>query len=49
MRVVRAIPVSSNTWSVPFAQFHFVGYVGTKEKTKSYFDIQTSVSQRVSD
>ncbi len=32
-----------------YAWFHFKGYAGIKEKTKSYFDIQTSVSQRLSD
>jgi prepilin-type N-terminal cleavage/methylation domain-containing protein len=31
----------------PLAQFHFVGSAGIKEKHKSYFDLQTSVSQRL--
>lgn len=33
----------------PFAQFHFVGSAGAKEKNRSYFDLQTTVSQRISD
>lgn len=33
----------------PFAQFHFKGYTGDKEKIKSYFDLQASASQRISD
>jgi prepilin-type N-terminal cleavage/methylation domain-containing protein len=32
-----------------YAWFHFKGYTGVKEKNKTYFDIQTSVSQRLSD
>jgi prepilin-type N-terminal cleavage/methylation domain-containing protein len=33
----------------PIVFFHFAGYTGVKERDKTYFDIQTSVSQRVSD
>ena len=32
-----------------YAQFHFRGYAGVKEKTKTYFDLQTMVSQRLED
>ncbi len=33
----------------PYVQFHLAGYAGTKEKLKTFFDIQTTVSQRLSD
>lgn len=33
----------------PYAQFHFRGSAGVKEKTKSTFDLQTTVSQRIPD
>ena len=48
MKVVRP-DIVANPLAVPYIQFHFAGYVGTKEKTKSYFDFQTSMSQRISD
>ncbi|HEY4503867.1 MAG TPA: type II secretion system protein [Candidatus Paceibacterota bacterium] len=32
-----------------YAQFHFAGYSGVKEKNKTYFDLQTTVSQRLAD
>lgn len=32
-----------------YAQFHFKGSAGAKEKTKTYFDLQTTVSQRLED
>ena len=32
-----------------YAQFHFKGSAGVKEKTKTYFDLQTTVSQRLED
>ena len=32
-----------------YAQFHFTGYSGVKEKNKTYFDLQTTVSQRLAD
>lgn len=33
----------------PYAQLHLKGYVGTKEKNKSTFDLQTTISQRLPD
>jgi prepilin-type N-terminal cleavage/methylation domain-containing protein len=33
----------------PYVQLHFVGSSGIKEKNKSYFDVQTLVSQRLPD
>lgn len=33
----------------PYAQFHFVGSAGVKEKNKTTFDVQTTVSQRLPD
>lgn len=33
----------------PFAQVRFSGYAGAKNKIRSYFDVQTSMSQRLSD
>lgn len=32
-----------------YVQFHFKGSSGLKEKTKTYFDLQTTVSQRLED
>lgn len=32
-----------------YAWFHIKGNAGVKEKSKTYFDLQTSVSQRISD
>ncbi len=32
-----------------YAQFHFVGSAGVKEKSKTLFDMQTTVSQRIRD
>ncbi len=32
-----------------YVQFHFKGSAGTKEKTKTYFDLQTTISQRLTD
>lgn len=40
------INVSGNS-SQPYASFTFEGYVGVKEKDKTYFNIKTSVAQRV--
>jgi prepilin-type N-terminal cleavage/methylation domain-containing protein len=31
----------------PYAQFRFKGYAGSTEKVRSYFDVQTTVSQRL--
>ncbi len=31
----------------PYIQFRFAGYSGLKEKDKTYFDIQTTISQRL--
>lgn len=46
---IRIVRDTSNIYAVPFLQFNFAGSVGTKEKTKTYFNFQTGVSQRVSD
>ncbi|MDP3962578.1 MAG: type II secretion system protein [bacterium] len=43
IRVVRSPDIQS------YAQFHFRGYAGTKEKIKTYFDLQTTVSPRLTD
>ncbi len=40
---------TTNIYAVPFVQFHFVGTIGKKERTKTAFDLQTGISQRVSD
>ncbi len=43
-------PVPNSTlprW--PYAQFHFAGYASTKEKLKSVFDLQVTVTQRLPD
>lgn len=37
----------SNSNSAPYARFYFSGEVGVKEKDKTTFEIQTSVSQRI--
>lgn len=39
--------VNSSTTYQPFVKWHFVGYSGLKEKNRTYFNIQTSVSQRI--
>jgi prepilin-type N-terminal cleavage/methylation domain-containing protein len=41
--------VSTGTGKQPYAQFHFAGSAGVKEKLKSPFDVQTTVTQRVID
>ena len=43
------VQVQTGSSIQPYARFHFKGYSGVKEKNRSYFDIQTSVSQRVND
>ncbi len=39
--------VTSNPNIQPYAQFHLVGSSGFKEKTKTTFDLETTVSQRL--
>lgn len=37
----------SGASSQPYVTFTFKGYVGVKEKDKTYFDIKTSIAQRI--
>lgn len=39
--------VNSSTTFQPYVKWHFVGYSGLKEKNRTYFDLQTSASQRI--
>ncbi len=41
--------VAGDSSKTSYAQFRFKGYSGLKEKTKTYFDLQTTVSQRLPD
>ncbi len=43
-----AVRVRTGTNIQPFVQFHIKGFSGNKEKIRTYFDLQTSVSQRLS-
>jgi prepilin-type N-terminal cleavage/methylation domain-containing protein len=43
------IKVFTNNGEQPYVQLHFTGSSGVKELVKSYFDLQSTVTQRVSD
>ena len=39
--------VSNGTHPYPFVTFRLSGYSGTRDKDKTYFDIQTTASQNI--
>jgi len=48
-QAARVIVDTGRADAQPYAQFHFRGFAGTKERNKSTFDLQTTISQRLPD
>jgi prepilin-type N-terminal cleavage/methylation domain-containing protein len=44
---IASVRVVQSATQQPYAQLHFKGTAGVREKTKSAFDIQTTISQRL--